>query len=235
MRNFGLTLRKMTNKYVIIVAAGNGSRMGATLPKQFMLLQEYPVIFHTIRQFIHYSENIRVVVVLNQANVLYFEDLCRQYQFHFPVQLVVGGETRFHSVKNGLNAIADNTALVAIHDAARPLVSNDTIQRAFQKANESGAAVPVVPLNESLRELSGNENKAVSRENYRIIQTPQCFQVDLIKKAFETDYSPEFTDDATVMEKAGYQIQLVEGNPENIKLTVPSDFQLAEAILKNRL
>lgn len=216
---------------VVIVAGGTGSRMHSNIPKQFIEIKGKPIIVHTIEKFIEFDEYINIIVSVHPE---YMTDANFMLAEFFPeknIHLVAGGETRFHSVKNGLNAIVNRNDIVGIHDAARPFVSVDTIRRCFETAALKGNAIPVVPVNESLRLVTNGINKAVSREDYKIVQTPQCFVVSTIKEAFLQEYSPFFTDDATVLEGMGENICLVEGNPENIKITNPYDLTFAELYL----
>lgn len=219
------------NEYALIVAGGTGSRMKSILPKQLMPIHGKEMMIHTIEKFMSYSSAIRVIIVIHPEYMEQMYTLLEKY--HLKTQCVItgGGETRFHSVKNGLNLIQDKEALVAIHDAARPLVSVETIRRCFDTAKHLGNAIPVIPVSESIRKVSGEMSIAVSRDEYRIVQTPQCFQLQGIKKAFEQNYSSAFTDDATVLESTGATIHLVEGNSENIKITNPSDLKIAELYL----
>ena len=216
---------------VIIVAGGTGSRMQSTVPKQFIEIKGKPIIIHTIEKFMEFDEFINVIVCVHKD---YLTDANFMLAEYFPdknIQTVVGGETRFHSVKNGLNCITNKNDIVGIHDAARPFVNIDTIKRCFETAAKKGNAIPVLPLNESMRMVSNGINKAVSRDDYKIVQTPQCFLVSKIQEAFEQDYSPFFTDDATVLEGIDEFINLVDGNFENIKITNPYDLKFAELYL----
>ncbi len=217
-------------KYAVVVAGGSGSRMESSVPKQLLLLGKQPILLHTLQRFIEFDKQMKLIVVLHPSLVNSFNQLVKQYNFNHPLTLVEGGETRFHSVKNGLDAIPQE-GVVGIHDAARPLVSIETINRAYTCAWEKGNAIPVIALAESIRMIEPENNRAVDRTTFRIIQTPQCFKVSIIKKAFDVPYNPSFTDDATVLEHNGGKINLVEGNPENIKITVPSDLILAEALM----
>ena len=217
-------------KYVIIVAGGSGTRMNNAVPKQFVELRGKPVLMHTIEKFTSAFPEISIVVVLAKQLNEDWKSLCTKFNFTIPHQLTDGGETRYHSVKNGLALIPD-ACVVGIHDAARPLVSKETILKTFQTAETLGNASPAVFLNESIRYLKGKENCAVDRAHYSIIQTPQCFHSDLIKKAFLKAYKPEFTDDASVLESFGEKINLVEGNIENIKITTSQDLIIAEALM----
>ena len=217
-------------KYVIIVAGGSGTRMNSVVPKQFLDLKGKPVLLHTLQRFIDAIPEIKIVLVLPTAYKSDWETLCKKFNFTYPVQLADGGETRFHSVKSGL-ALVPEGAVVGVHDAARPLVSLTTITTTYQLAEEKGNASPCIPQNESIREVTADNNKAVDRSKYFIIQTPQCFQSTLLKKAFLQNYTPAFTDDASVLEAMGEKINLVEGNRENIKITTQHDMLIAEALM----
>jgi 2-C-methyl-D-erythritol 4-phosphate cytidylyltransferase len=216
--------------YVIIVAGGSGSRMNSTLPKQFMDLNGRPIICHTIERFYQYNPEIEIVVVLSGEYLQFWDDLRRTIQFTIPHQLVSGGGERFFSVKNGLAAI-DNANVIGIHDAVRPLVSTRTIERCYHTAAERTTAIPVITINDTLREVKSGMSKTVDRNHFRIVQTPQCFDAKLLSDAFAQDYIPAFTDDATVVEFFGEKINLVEGNKENIKITTPEDLDMAHALL----
>ncbi len=217
-------------KYIIIVAGGTGSRMKSDVPKQFILLQGKPILMRTIERFTHSFPDIQIIVVLNAQYRDEWKSLCEKHQFNIEHTITEGGQTRFHSVKNGLALVPDN-CVVGIHDAARPLVSYKTIITAFNTAEETGNATPAVPLTESIRFLENGENKAVDRNKYSIIQTPQCFHSSDLKQAFMQEYQSTFTDDASVLESIGKKINLIEGNKENIKITSPQDLMLAELIL----
>lgn len=218
-------------KFVIIVAGGSGSRMGSDIPKQFLELNEKPVLMHTMQVFYDYDAAYRIVLVLPSAQQEFWSDLCLSYNFSVPHQIASGGETRFHSVRNGLETI-NEAGIVFIHDGVRPLVSHQTIERCDQMAQKSGNAIPVLPVNESLRKRDANGTVSVDRSLYYSVQTPQTFKSEQIKEAFNQEYDPAFTDDASVVEKAGFTVHLVEGNPENIKITTPTDFIIAGAFMK---
>lgn len=218
-------------KFVIIVAGGSGSRMGSDIPKQFLELNEKPVLMHTMQIFYDYDAGCRIILVLPFAHQGFWSDLCLKYDFSIPHQIVSGGENRFHSVRNGLKTINEE-GIVFIHDGVRPLVSHQTIERCNQMAQKSGNAIPVLPVNESLRKREANGTVSVDRSLYYSVQTPQTFVSEQIKEAFKQDYDPAFTDDASVIEKAGVTVHLVEGNPENIKITTPTDFIIADAFMK---
>jgi 2-C-methyl-D-erythritol 4-phosphate cytidylyltransferase len=216
---------------IIIVAGGTGTRMQSTIPKQFIEIKGKPIIIHTIEKFIEFDEFINVIVCVHKD---YLTDANFMLAEYFPdknIQIVVGGDTRFQSVKNGLDCITNPNDIVGIHDAARPFVSHNTIKKCFETASKKGNAIPVVTVNESLRLVTNGINKAVSRDDYKIVQTPQCFLVSLIQKAFQQPFSPFFTDDATVLEGIDEPIYLVDGNSENIKITNPDDIKYAEIYL----
>lgn len=213
-----------------MVAGGTGTRMNKEVPKQFLLLAGQPVLMHAIRIFHLFDPGMILFVVLPENHIPYWEELCREHSFTIAHRLVKGGETRFDSVKNALEQIGGE-GLVAIHDGVRPLVSIETLKRTFEEAGKSGNAIPVIRMHESIRETGSDGNKEIERENLRIVQTPQVFRKELIKKAYDSAPHENFSDDATVLETLGETIHLVEGNPENIKITRPSDLRCAEAIL----
>jgi 2-C-methyl-D-erythritol 4-phosphate cytidylyltransferase len=221
-----------TPKYVVIVAGGSGLRMGTEIPKQFLELGGIPVLMHTIHKFHDAVPNIKVKLVLPEVQQAYWEKLCRRYSFTLSHDVVNGGKSRFQSVKNGLESISSTDGMVAIHDGVRPFVSREIILKSFAVALESGNATAAVSMKDSIRVVENGTNRSVDRSAYRIIQTPQTFQLDLIKKAFETSELPGFTDDASVFEKAGHKIILIDGSYENIKITTPEDMILGEALLK---
>ena len=218
-------------KYAIVVAGGSGSRMKTGVPKQFLELCGKPILMHSITAFVDACEDIRVIVVLPSSQIGYWQDLCNRYGFMQPHDITEGGATRFHSVRNGLSLLPGN-GLVAIHDGVRPFVSRQTIINCFREAAIYGNAIPVVPVNDTVRELSGETSRMLDRSVLRFVQTPQVFDIALLKKAYEQEYTPAFTDDAAVFEKAGHAIRLTEGNAENIKITAPNDLIVAEAIQK---
>jgi len=219
-----------TNKTIIIVAGGKGERMNADIPKQFLKIHGKPILMHTIEAFYRHDSQISIIVVLPLAQIDFWKELCRKYYFAVSHQIVEGGETRFHSVKNGLN-FANENSLIAVHDGVRPLVSNDTISRCFENAARYRAVVPVVDLIDSIRYSDERENRACDRSKYKLVQTPQVFDGNLLKRAYKQEFSPAFTDDASVVEAIGTKIHLVEGNRENIKITTNFDLKLAEVIM----
>lgn len=217
------------NLFALIVAGGTGTRMGTEIPKQFLELAGKPILMHTIEKFRAFSKSIRIIIVLPENQFGLWEELEKKYSFSVPHTIVSGGSSRFVSVKNGLQEVEDN-GLVAIHDGVRPLVSIDTIKRCFSDAEKFGNSIPVINPSDSLRMITEQGNMPVNRHYLRIVQTPQVFDSKLIKKAYLQDFSPDFTDDATLLEKTGESIHLVEGNRENIKITNPEDLVIAEAL-----
>ena len=224
----------MLKKYVIIVAGGKGERMGANIPKQFLELAGKPILMHTIQKFQVTFPDIKIILALPKNQIDYWKGLCVKYNFTNSHQIIDGGETRFHSVKNAL-ALVDEIGVVGIHDGVRPLVSSKTITRCYDKAENIGNAIPVVDMIESLRHVSkqDNINKAVARSCYKLVQTPQCFKASLILKAYQQEFDAAFTDDASVLECLGETINLVEGNRANIKITTQEDLLIAEALFFN--
>jgi 2-C-methyl-D-erythritol 4-phosphate cytidylyltransferase len=206
--------------------------MQSEIPKQFLLLNGKPILFHTIEKF--HKINTHIVVVLPQKDMDYWEEICQKYNFSIPTQIIIGGVTRYQSVKNGLTWVATQTqeALVAIHDGVRPLVSEIVILNSFEIASEKGSAIASITLKDSIREVSESKSQSVPRTAYRLIQTPQTFRFSEIWQSFErVSDSPEITDDASVYEKAGFEVTLIEGNYENIKITTPEDLKIAQAFL----
>ncbi|MGP1480407.1 MAG: 2-C-methyl-D-erythritol 4-phosphate cytidylyltransferase [Hoylesella enoeca] len=220
--------------YIVIVAGGKGMRMGADIPKQFIPIGGKPVLMHTLERFFACDGELKIILVLPHEQQAYWRQLCRDCSFNIPHTIVDGGETRFESSRKGLQAIPlDGTGLVGIHDGVRPFVSEAVIKRCFEAADESKAAIPVLPVTDTLRHVDRNGvGRNVLRSDYRIVQTPQVFDIRLLRKAFEQPYQDSFTDEASVVESLGYTVEMVEGNRENIKLTTPFDLTLAEAMLK---
>ncbi|GBL35395.1 2-C-methyl-D-erythritol 4-phosphate cytidylyltransferase [Filimonas sp.] len=218
-------------KYAVIVAGGSGKRMNHAIPKQFILLEDKPILFYTVQKFIDFSPDLKVILVL-PAEVLLDTDFVSTY---LPdsrnIQTVAGGETRFHSVQNGLQAI-EGEGIVFIHDGVRPFVSHTVLNRCLKGATEFGNAIPYIDLKDSIRQVNAAGNTAVPRHEYKAIQTPQTFNITDIKKAFEQSFDEHFTDEASVFEKAGHLIHLVEGNEENIKITTPQDLEVAKILLR---
>ncbi len=200
--------------------------MKSKIPKQFLLLADKPLLFYSLEAFARFDPNIQLVLVLPERFFLRWEDIVAQYNFTIPHIIMAGGETRFQSVKNGLEALNED-GLVAIHDGARPLVSQKLINRLFDTATTLGNAIPVMSVSESMRILEEAESRPVDRVCYRLVQTPQVFRIPLIRKAYEQNYEPGFTDDATVIEAMGVRVHLVDGDPVNMKITHQSDLTMA--------
>jgi len=218
--------------YIIIVAGGKGVRMGGDVPKQFIPIGGLPVLMRTMLRFRDYSPDLQIILVLPKGQQDYWRGLCAAHQFSVPFLLAEGGRTRFHSVQNGLALIPDGTAgVVGVHDGVRPFVTVDTISRCYDEARRTGAAIPVVPVVESLREIVGAASRSVPRDSYRLVQTPQVFDIALLQAANRQPYRDAFTDDASVVEAYGTQVSLVEGNRENIKITTPADLAFAESLV----
>ena len=220
-------------EYAIIVAGGKGTRIKSLVPKQFIPLAGLPILMHTIKAFREYSQEIKIILVLPQDDVTRWNQLCEQHRFEVPLEIVHGGETRFQSVKSGLSRVPENS-LVAIHDGVRPLVSSDIIGASFRLAAVHGTAVAAVRLKDSIRMTDQDTTKAADRSKFRLIQTPQTFRSELIKKAYLTREESSMTDDASVAEHAGHLISLFEGSYENIKVTTSEDLVVAEALIASR-
>lgn len=222
----------MPTDYVIIVAGGKGLRMGGDIPKQFIAVNGKPVLMRTIERFREYSESLHIILVLPKAQQEYWQSLCREYHFTVSHEIADGGETRFHSVQNGLRMIPDDaTGVVGVHDGVRPFVSTDVIQRCYDTARTAKAVIPVAPVVETLRHIHADgSGENVLRSNYRLVQTPQTFDIQLLKQANKQPYSESFTDDASVVEGIGQQVTMVDGNRENIKITTPFDLIIAKSL-----
>lgn len=217
--------------YIIIVAGGKGLRMGSDIPKQFLPIGGKPVLMCTIERFHEYAEDLQIILVLPKAQQDYWHELCQKYDFKVKYWLADGGETRFHSVQNGLSLVPDDAeGVVGVHDGVRPFPSIDVIRNCYETAREKKAVIPVIPVVETVRHLQGNISETVPRDEYRLVQTPQCFDIQLLKAANKQAYNDSFTDDASVVEAFGFNITLVEGNRENIKITTPYDLNIAEML-----
>ena len=215
--------------YAIIVAGGKGLRMGGNVPKQFQLVGGRPVLMHTLQQFRNAMADLQIILVLPREQQDYWRERCRQYEFGVEHRVADGGQTRFHSVKNGLALIPDGEeGIVGVHDGVRPFASADLIRRCYAAAVEAEAVVPAVPVVESLRH---EERGAIDRKGYRLVQTPQTFSIPLLKAAYCQAYLETFTDDASVVEAYGHRVAMIDGIRENIKLTTPFDMVVAEALL----
>ena len=248
--------------YIIILAGGKGLRMGSDIPKQFLPIGGMPVLMHTLKRFREYSKELKIILVLPKQQQAYWQTLCEEYHFQEDYLIANGGETRFHSIKNGLKLIPDDAqGLVGVHDGVRPFPSVEVIRNCYETARREGSAIPVIPVVETIRHLEGQSyvtsfhdfchdsakrastmalaapkvqrSRTVPRDEYRLVQTPQVFDIQLHKKAYAQDYRDSFTDDASVVESMGHAVALVEGNRENIKITSPFDLIVAEAILRS--
>lgn len=231
----GLNARKSISmlRTIIITAGGIGKRMGGKLPKQFLELQGKPVLFHTISCFHTFDSSAQILISLPSDWQQYWIEICEKYQFSVPHVVVLGGKERFHSIQNAL--LEAQGKWIAVHDGVRPFPSQATIANCFKMAEQKGNAIPVIAVKESIRKLNGDQSTALIRSEYRLVQTPQVFEADLLRKAYKQPYHEEITDDSSLVEALGETIYLVDGNEENIKITNPSDLIFAEAILQNQL
>ena len=219
-------------KYALILAGGIGSRMNCQIPKQFMLLNKLPILMHTIKKFNDADSSFNIVLVLpkNQEMISKWKKLCEKHKFYLDHDIVCGGETRFHSVKEGLKKIEDNS-VIAIHDGVRPLVSKKLINQSINLVNTTGV-IPCVKITDSIRKKTKQTSFSIKRDDFFAIQTPQCFNTKEIKNAYSQKYNIQFTDDATVFERYGGKIKLIDGEKENIKITTAFDLRLAEYFIK---
>ena len=228
--------------YIIIVAGGKGLRMGSDIPKQFLPIGGKPVLMRTLERFREYSDDIQIILVLPEAQQEYWHQLCDEYHFDVEYTLANGGQTRFHSVQNGLAKVPDDAqGVVGVHDGVRPFPSIEVIRNCYETARTAKAVIPVIPVVETVRQLIDSDSqlsilnsqlsKTVPRDQYRLVQTPQTFDIQLLKAANRQPYNDGFTDDASVVEAFGHKITLVEGNRENIKITTPYDLKIAEVLI----
>lgn len=219
--------------YVIIVAGGKGLRMGGDIPKQFLPISGKPVLMRTLERFHEYSPTLSIILVLPKEQQDYWKELCKEYSFTVEHTIANGGETRFHSVQNGLALIPDGEqGIVGVHDGVRPFVSTEVIRRCYDTARTAKAVIPVTPVVETLRYVGGvGADRNVLRSDFRLVQTPQTFDIQLLKEANRQEYSEAFTDDASVVEGIGATVTMVDGNRENIKITTPFDLKIAEVLI----
>ncbi|MBX7142202.1 MAG: 2-C-methyl-D-erythritol 4-phosphate cytidylyltransferase [Chitinophagales bacterium] len=217
-------------KFVVIAAAGFGTRMNNSVPKQFLPLHGIPLIVHTIQCFLKVWKNAEFIVVLPEEEFPRWEKIRRKYLKKVPIRTTKGGATRFHSVKNGLKLVKED-GVIAIQDACRPFVSKEVLVKCLESVERNGNAVPAIDLRDSIREVIKDGSRHRNRAKYKAIQTPQCFHVSDLKKAYQQTFKEEFTDDASVAEAAGQKIFLVEGDPVNFKITTKTDLELAERVL----
>ena len=216
-------------KHIIIVAGGKGLRMGGDIPKQFLPVCGKPVLMRTMEAFHTYDAAIHIILVLPVSQQAYWKELCQEYQFSLSHDIANGGDTRFHSVMNGL-ALVEGNGLVGVHDGVRPFVSQEVIARCYDEAEACKAVIPVIDVVETVRHLTEEGSETVPRDRYKLVQTPQVFEVELLRRAYQQTYTDLFTDDASVVEALGEKVYLVKGNRENIKLTTPFDLKLAEML-----
>ncbi len=221
------------NKYAVIVAGGMGSRMNSAVPKQFLLLKNKPILYYTLETFLKAYDDLNIILVLPEEHVATGQEIIDAWFDYKRIKITVGGRTRFHSVQNGLQLVAEES-IVIVHDAVRCLVTPALIHRCCEAALEAGAAIPVVDCKDSVRFVSAHGNEALERSNVKLVQTPQAFLSTILIPAYNIDYKEKFTDEATVVEAFGMKVQLVEGEEENIKITHPTDIIYAEQILENR-
>jgi len=218
--------------YVLITAGGQGKRLASIFPKQFIPIAGMPLLMRTINVFKNYNPKFKIILVIPEEYINLWKDLCTEFEFQVEYQIVRGGNERFHSVQNGLHHIPHDS-LVLIHDGVRPLVRPDTIERVIATSQEKGNAIPCVVPTQTLRKITSSGNSQhLDRKELRMVQTPQGFHSNLIKEAYNQEFNPSFTDDASVLESLGNQINIVEGNYSNIKVTHPADIKLVEALLK---
>lgn len=215
----------------LIVAGGKGLRMGSELPKQFLPIGGKPVLMHTLEAFHRFDKRMQLILVLPQEQQGFWRELCETHGFNIRHEIADGGETRFHSVKNGLALINGIGGMVGVHDGVRPFVSQEVIARCFREAAVRKAVIPVIDVVETVRHLTGSGSETINRNDYKLVQTPQVFDADLLRRAYEQEFTPFFTDDASVVEAIGVPVHLVEGNRENIKITTPFDLKVASALL----
>ncbi|MDR3251176.1 MAG: 2-C-methyl-D-erythritol 4-phosphate cytidylyltransferase [Tannerella sp.] len=215
---------------VIIVAGGKGARMGGDLPKQFLPLNGKPVLMHTLDVFYRWDSSAGILLVIPEEHESYWSMLCREIGCKIPHRIIYGGETRFHSVQNAIREL-DGDCIAAVHDGVRPFVGCDVISACFAIAEEYGAAIPVVAMTESVRMIDGGQSRPLDRNRICTVQTPQVFRAELLRQAYGRSYDAQFTDDASLVEAAGYAVRLVDGNRENIKITTPMDLRYAEIMM----
>lgn len=218
--------------YAIIVAGGKGTRMGASIPKQFLPVNGLPVLMQTIKRFKECGDDLEIIIVLPKEQHEYWYELCKKHRFTSTYTVAEGGETRFHSVKNGLAMIPDDAeGIVGVHDGVRPFPSVEVIRNCYETARTAKAVVPVIPVVETLIHIDGQGNsETVPRDSYRLVQTPQAFDIQLLKRAYKQPYQDSFTDDASVVDSIGQEITLIDGNRENIKITTPFDLRMARIL-----
>ena len=223
----------MIETFAVIVAGGQGTRMGTAVPKQFLELNGKPVLYHTIQAFITALPSVHLILVLPEHQISYAQMILASFPERIDLSIVAGGATRFQSVANGINGIPED-AIVFVQDGVRPLISTDLIKRCYLQAVEKGSAIPCIPVADSVRIVKNEESEPVDRSKLRIIQTPQTFRASILLPALRQPYQESFTDEATVVEHFGQQVYLIEGEKSNIKITTPEDMLIAEALIRAR-
>jgi 2-C-methyl-D-erythritol 4-phosphate cytidylyltransferase len=218
-------------KTVIITAGGIGSRMQSDVPKQFLVVDDQPVLMQTLHRFYSFDPTIQIVLTLPSDWISFWKELLEKYQFDIPHQIVEGGKERFDSIKNALRIVQGN--LIGVHDGVRPFVSQKTISECYSTAEKVGAAIPYLPIHESMRQILGDASVSINRAEFVTVQTPQCFKREILLNAYEQSFKDSFTDDASVVESNGGKISLVLGNQENIKITTPNDIKIAKLFVKD--
>jgi len=222
-------------KIALIVAAGNGSRMNNTVPKQFLFLKNKPVLYYSMKAFLDSYNDIEIILVLPEEHIAKGQEIIDGYFDASKIKITSGGRTRFHSVQNGLSLIKDQDAIIFVHDGVRCLLTKDLIERCYQSALEFGTAIPVIECRDSVRLLTNNGSKVLDRNKVKLVQTPQTFHSKILLAAFQIDYKDGFTDEATVVEAFGLKVNLIEGETKNLKITTPADLFTAEFILNAEL
>ena len=223
----------MIETFAVIVAGGQGTRMGTAVPKQFLELNGKPVLYHTIQAFITALPSVHLILVLPEHQISYAQMILASFPERIDLSIVAGGATRFQSVANGINGIPED-AIVFVQDGVRPLISTDLIKRCYLQAVEKGSAIPCIPVADSVRIVKNEESEPVDRSKLRIIQTPQTFRASILLPDMRQPYQESFTDEATVVEHYGQQVYLIEGEKSNIKITTPEDMLVAEALIRAR-
>lgn len=214
-------------KAAILVAGGLGKRMNYALPKQFLELKGKPILFYTLEKFYDYDPNIELIVVIPEMYFIFWKELIQSHKIEIPHKIVAGGDSRYQSVKNGLSNV-ENASIIAIHDGVRPFITKTFIGRLFEEAKKKGSAIPVKPISETVRKINSEENQILPRQEVFLVQTPQIFLKEWLDKAYQTPYNESITDDATLVEQAGFLLHFIEGLTYNIKITTPEDLQWAE-------
>lgn len=217
-------------KFAVIVAGGHGTRMNNSIPKQFLLLKNKPLLFYSVNTFLNAYNDLQVILVLPEDHIGKGQEIIDGYFDENRIQVVTGGRTRFHSVKNGL-AVINEESIIFVHDAVRCLIKQELIHRCYENAETFGTAIPVISLKDSVRFVSKNGNEALDRNRIKLVQTPQTFHSKILLEAYKIDYKEKFTDDASVVESFGIGVHLVDGNDHNIKITMPEDLIFAESLL----